>query len=181
MPRDTLSPKGKRGRPRKNPPPIETKKPSVEVTLTDVNEVNSNVVGDIENPIKTVTVNESPTDKSVESSQPSQKKKSPTIDPNQICMACGNIISDTPNKLELSMWLDAPSYKFNTKLNDKGKIILCHKCEKHLIEAIDKELKKMGCKQKFELTEEKEMEPYPKPNPNAFQTFIDKNRENSKE
>lgn len=158
-----------RGRPRKNPLPVETENPSVKV--------NSNVVGETENPIEMVTVNESPTDKSVENSLPSQKKKSPAVDPNQICMACGCVIPDTPNKIELSMWLDAPSYKFNTKLNDKGKIILCHKCEKHLIEAIDKELKKMGCKQKFELEDEKEMNPYPDLNPNAFQTFIDKNRE----
>lgn len=133
MPRDALSPKGKRGRPRKNPLPIEIENPSVEV--------NSNVVGETEEPV-------------TESSQSTQKKKSPAVDPNQICMACGNIIPDAPNKLELSMWLDAPSYKFNTKLNDKGKIILCHKCEKHLIEAIDKELKKMGCKQKFEIQPE---------------------------
>lgn len=140
MPRDALSPKGKRGRPRKNPLPVEAENLSVEV--------NSNVVGNTESP------NENTTDKSVETVtvnlQPVQKKKSLAVDPNQICMACGSIIPDTPNKLELSMWLDAPSYKFNTKLNDKGKIILCHKCEKHLIEAIDKELKKMGCKQKFE-------------------------------
>ena len=65
-------------------------------------------------------------------------------------MACGAVVSDTPNKLDLAMWLDAAPYKFNTKLNDKGRIILCHKCENHLIEAIDGELKKMGCKQKFE-------------------------------
>lgn len=156
-----------RGRPRKNPIPVETENPSVEVPLTGVNEVNSNVVG--ENEKVPVTATESP--------QSSQKKKSPAVDPNQICMACGCVIPDTPNKLELSMWLDAPSYKFNTKLNDKGKIILCHKCEKHLIEAIDKELKKMGCKQKFELEKEKEIAEYPELNPNAFQTFIDKNRE----
>lgn len=161
MPRDILSPKGKRGRPRKNPIPVEAENPSVEV--------NNNVVGDPESPNETVTANES--------SQPSQKKKSPAVDSNQICMACGCVIPDTPNKIDLAMWLDAPSYKFNTKLNDKGKIILCHKCEKHLIEAIDKELKKMGCKQKFELEDEKEMAGYPTLNPDAFQTFIDKNRE----
>lgn len=146
-----------RGRPRKNPIPVETENPSVEES--------KNVVGETDSP----TVTENP--------QPATKKKSPSIDPNTICMACGNIIPDTPNKIELSMWLDAPPYKFNTKLNDKGRIILCHKCEKHLIEAIDKELKKMGCKQKFELEEEKEMADYPELNPNAFQTFIDKNRE----
>lgn len=140
MPRDALSPKGKRGRPRKNPLPVEAENLSVEV--------NSNVVGNTESPNETVIVN------LTENSQPSQKKESPAVDQNQICMACGSIILDTPNKLELSMWLDAPSYKFNTKLNDKGKIILCHKCEKHLIEAIDKELKKMGCKQKFEIQPE---------------------------
>lgn len=122
-----------RGRPRKNPLPIEIEN---------------------QNPIETVTVNKNPADKPVENPQPSQKKKSPAIDPNQICMACGSVISDTPNKIDLAMWLDAPSYKFNTKLNDKGRIILCHKCEKHLIEAIDNELKKMGCKQKFELEKE---------------------------
>ena len=128
-----------RGRPRKNPLPVE---------------VSSNVVGEIQNPventadksIETVTVNKTP--------QPISTKKSPAIDPNQICMACGCIIPDTPNKIDLAMWLDAPPYKFNTKLNDKGRIILCHKCEKHLIEALDKELKNMGCKQKFELEDE---------------------------
>ncbi len=124
-----------RGRPRKNPIPV------VEESV-------------MENPNEMVTVNESLADKTVENPQPSQKKKSPAIDPNQICMACGSIIPDTPNKIDLAMWLDAPPYKFNTKLNDKGRIILCHKCEKHLIEALDKELKNMGCKQKFELEDE---------------------------
>ena len=124
-----------RGRPRKNPIPV------VEESV-------------MENPNEMVTVNESLADKTVENPQPSQKKKSPAIDPNQICMACGSIIPDTPNKIDLAMWLDAPPYKFNTKLTDKGRIILCHKCEKHLIEALDKELKNMGCKQKFELEDE---------------------------
>ena len=116
-----------RGRPRKNPLPVE---------------VNNNVVGEKQNPNETVTVNETP--------QPTVNKKSPSVNINQICMACGAVVSDTPNKLDLAMWLDAAPYKFNTKLNDKGRIILCHKCENHLIEAIDVELKKMGCKQKFE-------------------------------
>ena len=116
-----------RGRPRKNPLPVE---------------VNNNVVGEKQNPNETVTVNETP--------QPTVNKKSPSVNINQICMACGAVVSDTPNKLDLAMWLDAAPYKFNTKLNDKGRIILCHKCENHLIEAIDGELKKMGCKQKFE-------------------------------
>ena len=116
-----------RGRPRKNPLPVE---------------VNNNVAGEKQNPNETVTVNEPP--------QPTVNKKSPSVNPNQICMACGAVVSDTPNKLDLAMWLDAAPYKFNTKLNDKGRIILCHKCENHLIEAIDGELKKMGCKQKFE-------------------------------
>ena len=116
-----------RGRPRKNPISIE---------------VNNNVVGEKQNPNETVTVNETP--------QPTVNKKSPSVNINQICMACGAVVSDTPNKLDLAMWLDAAPYKFNTKLNDKGRIILCHKCENHLIEAIDGELKKMGCKQKFE-------------------------------
>lgn len=128
-----------RGCPRKNPLPVE---------------VSSNVVGEIQNPVEntsdksveTVTVNKTP--------QSISTKKSPAIDPNQICMACGCIIPDTTNKIDLAMWLDAPPYKFNTKLNDKGRIILCHKCEKHLIEALDKELKNMGCKQKFELKDE---------------------------
>lgn len=132
-----------RGRPRKSSLPVEA---------------SSNVVGEIQNPVEntsdksveTVTVNKTP--------QPISTKKSPAIAPNQICMACGCIIPDTPNKIDLAMWLDAPSYKFNTKLNDKGRIILCHKCEKHLIEAIDKELKKMGCKQKFELEDEEQNE-----------------------
>lgn len=112
-----------RGRPRKNPIPSPV-------------ETESNVVGvgENENPNETVTVN----------------KKSPPVNVNQICMACGEYIPDTPNKLDLTMWLDTAPYKFNTKLNDKGRIILCHKCENHLIEAIDGELKKMGCKQKFE-------------------------------
>lgn len=127
MPRDALSPKGKRGRPRKNPLPVE---------------VNNNVVGEKQNPNETVTVNETP--------QPTVNKKSPSVNINQICMACGAVVPDTPNKIDLAMWLDAAPYKFNTKLNDKGRIILCHKCENHLIEAIDGELKKMGCKQKFE-------------------------------
>lgn len=128
-----------RGRPRKSPLPVEA---------------SSNVVGEIQNPV------ENTTDKSVETvtvnktSQPTVTKKSPPTDPNQICMACGNIIPDTPNKIDLAMWLDTAPYKFNTKLNDKGRIILCHKCEKHLIEALDKELKNMGCKQKFELKDE---------------------------
>ena len=108
-----------RGRPRKNPLPVE---------------VNDNVVGENQNPNETVTVN----------------KKSSPVNPNQICMACGAVVPDTPNKIDLAMWLDTAPYKFNTKLNDKGRIILCHKCENHLIEAIDRELKKMGCKQKFE-------------------------------
>lgn len=142
-----------RGRPRKNPLPIEAKNPSVEVS--------SNVVGENEKPIETVTVN----------------KKSPAIDPNQICMACGSIIPDTPNKIDLVMWLDTALYRFNTKLNDKGRIILCHKCENHLIEAIDGELKKMGCKQKFESEPESTMVEYPKLNPDAFQTFVEKNRD----
>lgn len=116
-----------RGRPRKNPLPVE---------------VNNNVVGEKQNPNETVTVNETP--------QPTVNKKFPSVNINQICMACGAVVSDTPNKLDLAMWLDAAPYKFNTKLNDKGRIILCHKCENHLIEAIDGELKKMGCKQKFE-------------------------------
>lgn len=144
-----------RGRPRKNPLPVE---------------VNDNVVGENQTPNEMVTVN----------------KKSPSVDANQICMACGAIVPDTPNKIDLAMWLDAAPYKFNTKLNDKGRIILCHKCENHLIEAIDKELKNMGCKQKFEsassyddaeLEPETEMAEYPKLNPDAFQTFVEKNRE----
>ena len=143
-----------RGRPRKNPLPVVT-----------------------ENPIETVTVNESPTDKSVETPQPTVTKKSPPVDVNQICMACGTVVPDTPNKIDLAMWLDTAPYKFNTRLNDKGRIILCHKCENHLIEAIDKELKNMGCKQKFETEKEPEMAEYPKLNPDAFQTFVDKNRE----
>lgn len=150
-----------RGRPRKNPIPIEIENPSVEVT--------SNVVGEIDSPV------------TVENTAPVTKKKFPPIDSNTICMACGNIIPDTPNKIDLAMWLDTAPYKFNTKLNDKGRIILCHKCEKYLIEAIDKELKKMGCKQKYELEPETEMAEYPKLNPEAFQTFIEKNREENKE
>ncbi len=143
-----------RGRPRKNPLPVE---------------VNDNVVGENQNPVETVTVNKT--------SQPTVTKKSPAIDPNQICMACGCVIPDTPNKIDLAMWLDTAPYRFNTKLNDKGRIILCHKCENHLIEAIDGELKKMGCKQKFESEPETAMAEYPKLNPNAFQTFVEKNRE----
>lgn len=158
-----------RGRPRKNPLPIEVKNPSVEVS--------SNVVGENEKPNETVTVNKSPIDKPVETPQPTVNKKSPALDPNQICMACGSIIPDTPNKIDLAMWLDTAPYRFNTKLNDKGRIILCHKCENHLIEAIDKELKNMGCKQKFEIKKEPEMTEYPKLNPDAFQTFVEKNRE----
>ena len=143
-----------RGRPRKNPLPVET---------------NDNVVGETQNPVETPTV--------TETSQPTVTKKSPSIDPNQICMACGAVIPDTPNKIDLAMWLDTAPYRFNTKLNDKGRIILCHKCENHLIEAIDGELKKMGCKQKFESEPETAMAEYPKLNPNAFQTFVEKNRE----
>ena len=146
-----------RGRPRKNPLPVVT-----------------------ENPIETVTVNvveENATPTVTETSQPTVNKKSPAIDPNQICMACGCVIPDTPNKIDLAMWLDTAPYRFNTKLNDKGRIILCHKCENHLIEAIDKELKSMGCKQKFESEPETEMAEYSKLNPDAFQTFIEKNRE----
>ena len=111
-----------RGRPRKNPIPIE---------------VNDNVVG--ENATPTPAGNP----------QPTVNKKSPSVNINQICMGCGAVIPDTPNKLDLAMWLDTAPYKFNTKLNDKGRIILCHKCENHLIEAIDKELKNMEYKQKF--------------------------------
>lgn len=151
-----------RGRPRKNPLPVEA---------------SSNVVGENQNPNETVTVNESPTDKAVETSQPTATKKSPPVDTNQICMACCTVVPDTPNKIDLAMWLDTAPYKFNTRLNDKGRIILCHKCENHLIEAIDKELKNMGCKQKFETEKEPEMAEYPKLNPDAFQTFVDKNRE----
>lgn len=151
-----------RGRPRKNPLPVE---------------VSKNVVGENQNPNETVTVNENP--------QPVNKKSLP-VDTNQICMACGTVVPDTPNKIDLAMWLDTAPYKFNTRLNDKGRIILCHKCENHLIEAIDKELKNMGCKQKFEsassyddaeLEPETEMAEYPKLNPDAFQTFVEKNRE----
>lgn len=151
-----------RGRPRKNPLPVEA---------------SSNVVGENQNPNETATVNESPSDKSVETSQPTVTKKSPSVDANQICMACGTVVPNTPNKIDLTMWLDTAPYKFNTKLNDKGRIILCHKCENHLIEAIDKELKNMGCKQKFETEKEPEMAEYPKLNSNAFQTFVEKNRE----
>ena len=151
-----------RGRPRKNPLPIEA---------------SSNVVGERQNPNETVTVNESPIDKPVENPQPIATKKSPPVDANQICMACGTVVPDTPNRIDLAMWLDTAPYKFNTRLNDKGRIILCHKCENHLIEAIDKELKNMGCKQKFETEKEPEMAEYPKLNPDAFQTFVDKNRE----
>lgn len=143
-----------RGRPRKNPLPVE---------------VSNNVVGENQNPNETVTVNETP--------QPTATKKSPPVDVNQICMACGTVVPDTPNKIDLAMWLDTAPYKFNTKLNDKGRIILCHKCENHLIEAIDGELKKMGCKQKFESEPETAMAEYPKLNPEAFQTFVEKNRE----
>lgn len=152
-----------RGRPRKNPLPVE---------------VSNNVVGENQNPNETVTVNETP--------QPTATKKSPSVDVNQICMACGTVVPDTPNKIDLAMWLDTAPYKFNTRLNDKGRIILCHKCENHLIEAIDKELKNMGCKQKFESASsyddaesepETEMAEYPKLNPDAFQTFVEKNRE----
>ena len=145
-----------RGRPRKNPLPVE---------------VSKNVVGENQNPNETVTVNETP--------QPTATKKSPSVDVNQICMACGTVVPDTPNKIDLAMWLDTAPYKFNTKLNDKGRIILCHKCENHLIEAIDKELKNMGCKQKFESESETETEmaEYPKLNLDAFQTFVEKNRE----
>ena len=142
-----------RGRPRKNPLPVE---------------VNDNVVGENKNPVETVTVNKT--------SQP-VNKKSPSVNTNQICMACGAIVPDTPNKIDLAMWLDTAPYKFNTKLNDKGRIILCHKCENHLIEAIDGELKKMGCKQKFESEPETVMAEYPKLNPDTFQTFVEKNRE----
>ena len=120
-----------RGRPRKNQRQLTLPNPLPV-------EVNDNVVGENTTPI----VNES--------SQPTTNKKTPSVNPNQICMACGTVIPDTPNKLDLAMWLDAAPYKFNTKLNDKGRIILCHKCENHLIETIDEELKKMGCKQKFE-------------------------------
>ena len=160
-----------RGRPRKNPLTVE---------------VSKNVVGENQNPNETVTVNENPTDKSVEPPQPTATKKSLPVDVNQICMACGTVVPDTLNRIDLAMWLDTAPYKFNTKLNDKGRIILCHKCENHLIEAIDKELKDMGCKQKFEsassyddaeLEPETEMAEYPQLNPDAFQTFVDKNRE----
>lgn len=146
-----------RGRPRKNPLPVVTENPIETVTV--------NVVG--ENATPTVT----------ETSQTTVIKKSPAIDSNQICMACGAVIPDTPNKLDLAMWLDTAPYRFNTKLNDKGRIILCHKCEKHLIEAIDGELKKMGCKQKFESEPETAMAEYLKLNSEAFQTFVEKNRE----
>ena len=150
-----------RGRPRKNPIPDT---PIESVNLKPVTDNSNN------NPVETVTVN----------------KKSSAVNPNQICMACGAVIPDTPNKLDLAMWLDTAPYRFNTKLNDKGRIILCHKCENHLIEAIDGELKKMGCKQKFESAssyDDAESEPesamaeYPKLNPDAFQTFVEKNRE----
>lgn len=143
-----------RGRPRKNPLPVEA---------------SNNVVGENQNPNETVTVNESP--------QPTATKKSPPVDVNQICMACGTVVPDTPNKIDLAMWLDTAPYKFNTRLNDKGRIILCHKCENHLIKVIDGELKKMGCKQKFESEPESTMAEYPKLNPDAFQTFVEKNRD----
>ena len=146
-----------RGRPRKNPLPVVTENPIETVTV--------NVVG--ENATPTVT----------ETPQPTVNKKSSSVDATQICMACGAVIPDTPNKLDLAMWLDTAPYKFNTKLNDKGRIILCHKCENHLIEIIDKELKNMGCKQKFEIEPETEMAEYPKLNPDAFQTFVEKNKE----
>lgn len=143
-----------RGRPRKNPLSVEA---------------SSNVVGENQNPIETVTVNKN--------SQPTVIKKSLPVDASQICMACGAVVPDTPNKIDLAMWLDTAPYKFNTRLNDKGRIILCHKCENHLIEAIDGELKKMGCKQKFESEPESTMTEYPKLNPDAFQTFVEKNRD----
>lgn len=151
-----------RGRPRKNQRQLTLPNPLPV-------EVNDNVVGENQNPIETVTVNEN--------SQPTATKKSPPVDVNQICMACGTVVPDTPNKIDLAMWLDTAPYRFNTKLNDKGRIILCHKCENHLIEAIDGELKKMGCKQKFESEPESTMAEYPKLNPDAFQTFVEKNRD----
>lgn len=147
-----------RGRPRKNQRQLTLPNPLPV-------EVNDNVVGENQNPVEMVTVN----------------KKSPSININQICMACGAVIPDTPNKIDLAMWLDTAPYKFNTKLNDKGRIILCHKCENHLIEAIDGELKKMGCKQKFESEPESAMAEYPKLNPDAFQTFVEKNRDQKKQ
>lgn len=151
-----------RGRPRKNQRQLTLPNPLPV-------EASSNVVGENQNPNETVTVNESP--------QPAATKKSPPVDVNQICMACGTVVPDTPNKIDLAMWLDTAPYRFNTRLNDKGRIILCHKCENHLIEAIDKELKRMGCKQKFESELETAMAEYPKLNPEAFQTFVEKNRD----
>lgn len=151
-----------RGRPRKNQRQLTLPNPLPV-------EASSNVVGENQNPNETVTVNEFP--------QPTVNKKAPSVNTNQICMACGTIVPDTPNKIDLAMWLDTAPYRFNTKLNDKGRIILCHKCENHLIEAIDGELKKMGCKQKFESEPETAMTEYPKLNPNAFQTFVEKNRD----
>ena len=85
MPRDALSPKGKRGRPRKNPLPVE---------------VNNNVVGENTTPIAN------------ESSQPTTNKKTPSVNPNQICMACGAVVPDTPNKKEFPSCILTPGEKY---------------------------------------------------------------------
>ena len=153
MPRDTLSPKGKRGRPRKNPlpdTPVECAtnlKPVVENSVENVdNADNSNEM---------VTVNDEPTEEfspsPTEKISPTKKKNTP--DPNQICMACGIVIPDTPRKIELASCFDVAPYRFNTKLNEKGRIILCPKCSNKLVECIDKKLKELGCKQKYDLND----------------------------
>lgn len=163
MPRDALLPKGKRGRPRKNPlpdTPIEcvNLKPVVEDVENSVEDVD-NSVEDVDNsndnPNEMVTVNDEPTEEltpsPAEKISPTKKKNSP--DPNQICMACGTVIPDTPRKIELASCFDVAPYRFNTKLNEKGRIILCPKCSNNLVDCIDKKLKELGCKQKYDVAD----------------------------
>lgn len=139
-----------RGRPRKNPvsdTPIECAnlKPVVENSVEnvkngkDTNEAPTNFELTEEN------ISPIPTEKST----PAKKKNSP--DPNQICMACGKVIPDTPRKIELASCFDVAPYRFNTKLNEKGRIILCPNCSNKLVECIDLKLKELGCKQKYDI------------------------------
>lgn len=139
-------PKRKRGRPKKIATVSYIEDSCVDNSVENVgNKVDNTEIVELTSTSK--DENFPPT---AENISPLFKKKSSPKDPNQICMACGKYIPDTPDKINLSMFLDAAPYKFNTVLNEKGRIILCHDCHDHLIAVVDKELKKMGCEQKFE-------------------------------
>ncbi len=141
-------PKRKRGRPKKTAIVSNVNDNYVDNSVEVVN--NSEIVGSVGIVGSLLTAKDETSPSTIENTSLIIKKKTSPKDLNQICMACGKYIPDTPDKINLAMFLDAAPYKFNTVLNEKGRIILCHDCHDHLIAIVDKELKKIGCKQKFE-------------------------------